>query len=51
MTKSELTAKLARHYPQLVAEDAEFAVNAILEAMIASLVNGHHRTRYLFSFG
>ena len=40
MTKSELIARLAGHYPQLVAKDAEFAVNAILEAMITSLVKG-----------
>ena len=40
MTKSELIAKLAGHYPQLVAKDAEFAVNAILDAMIMSLVKG-----------
>jgi integration host factor subunit beta len=38
MTKSELIAKLAKHYPQLIAKDAELAANAILEAMIASLV-------------
>ena len=40
MTKSELIAKLAEHYPQLVAKDAELAANAILQAMTASLVNG-----------
>lgn len=40
MTKSELTAKLAAHYPQLIAKDAEIAVNAILEAMTASIVKG-----------
>lgn len=40
MTKSELIARLADHYPQLVAKDAEFAVNAILEAMASSLVSG-----------
>lgn len=40
MTKSELIAKLAGRYPQLVAKDAEFAVKAILEAMTMSLVKG-----------
>ena len=40
MTKSELIARLAGRYPQLVAKDAEFAVNAILEAMTTSLVKG-----------
>jgi len=40
MTKSELIAKLARRYPQLVAKDAEIAVNAIFDAMTSSLVSG-----------
>jgi integration host factor subunit beta len=40
MTKSALIAKLAKHYPQLVAKDVEFAVNAILRAMTTSLVKG-----------
>jgi integration host factor subunit beta len=40
MTKSELIARLAGRYPQLVAKDAEFAVNAILNAMTSSLVSG-----------
>ena len=40
MTKSELIARLAGRYPQLVAKDAEIAVNAILEAMTTSLVKG-----------
>jgi integration host factor subunit beta len=40
MTKSELIAKLAGHYPQLVAKDAEVAVNAILTAMTTTLVSG-----------
>ena len=40
MTKSELIAKLARRFRQLLAKDAEFAVNAILDAMIMSLVKG-----------
>jgi integration host factor subunit beta len=40
MTKSELIARLAGRYPQLVAKNAEVVVNAILEAIAASLVNG-----------
>ena len=40
MTKSELIARLAGRYPQLVAKDAEFAVNSILDAMTMSLVKG-----------
>jgi integration host factor subunit beta len=38
MTKSELIARLATHYPQLVAKDAEVAVKTILDAMTLSLV-------------
>ena len=33
MTKSELIAKLAMRFPQLVAKDADFAVKMILDAM------------------
>ena len=33
MTKSELIARLAQRYPQLVAKDAEYAVKMILDAM------------------
>jgi integration host factor subunit beta len=52
MTKSELIAKLAEHYPQLVAKDAEAAVAAIFEAMTASLVNGQRiEIRGFGSFG
>ena len=40
MTKSELIARLAERYPQLVTKDAEAAVNAVLEAMTMSLVSG-----------
>ena len=40
MTKSELIARLAGRYPQLVAKDAEYAVKTILDAMTLSLVNG-----------
>ncbi|HTY04071.1 MAG TPA: integration host factor subunit beta [Rhodocyclaceae bacterium] len=37
MTKSELIARLAERFPQLVAKDADFAVNVILDAMTAAL--------------
>lgn len=40
MTRSELIAKLAALYPQLTAKNAEFAVNAMLDAMTMSLVRG-----------
>ena len=40
MTKSELIARLADRYPQLIAKDADFAVNTILEAMTESLSVG-----------
>jgi len=38
MTKSELIARLATRYSQLVAKDAEFTVKMILDAMTQSLV-------------
>ena len=37
MTKSELIARLAERFPQLVAKDAEFAVKMILDAMTDAL--------------
>ncbi len=40
MTKSELIAKLANRYPQLVVKDAELAVKAILDAMAQGLATG-----------
>ena len=40
MTKSELIARLAESYPQLVAKDAELAVKTILDAMTGALANG-----------
>jgi integration host factor subunit beta len=40
MTKSELIARLAENYTQLVAKDAEFAVKTILDAMTNALANG-----------
>jgi len=41
MTKSELIARLATRYSQLVAKDAEFTVKMILDAMTQSLVKGN----------
>ena len=38
MTKSELIARLAERFPQLVAKDADFAVKMILDAITAALV-------------
>lgn len=40
MTRSDLIAKLAERYPQLVAKDAELAVKVILDAMAAALTRG-----------
>ncbi len=40
MTKSELIARLAAHYPQLTVKDVEAVVKAILVAMTESLVDG-----------
>ncbi|WP_124078422.1 integration host factor subunit beta [Pigmentiphaga humi] len=40
MTKSELIARLATRYPQLVAKDADYAVKTILDAMAQSLSEG-----------
>ena len=40
MTKSELIARLAKHYPRLTPKDVQVAVNELLHAMIANLVNG-----------
>jgi hypothetical protein len=40
MTKSELIAKLAARYPQLVAKDAELAVKMILDAMARACRKG-----------
>ena len=40
MTKSELIARLAERFPQLVAKDADFAVKMILDALTAALVKG-----------
>ena len=40
MTKSELIARLATRFPQLVAKDADFAVKMMLDAMSEALANG-----------
>ncbi|MQY50371.1 integration host factor subunit beta [Rhodocyclus tenuis] len=40
MTKSELIARLAERFPQLVAKDADFAVKMILDAMSEALAHG-----------
>ncbi len=40
MTKSELIARLAGRFPQLVAKDADYAVKMILDAMTDSLSQG-----------
>ena len=40
MTKSELIAKLAARFPQLVVKDAELSVKAILDAMSDKLATG-----------
>ena len=40
MTKSDLIARLAERFPQLIAKDADFAVKMILDAMSEALVKG-----------
>ncbi|HEX5802509.1 MAG TPA: integration host factor subunit beta [Azospira sp.] len=40
MTKSELIARLAVRFPQLVAKDADFAVKMMLDAMSEALAKG-----------
>ena len=40
MTKSELIARLAERYPQLVAKDVDIAVKTILDAMSDALATG-----------
>ncbi len=40
MTRSDLIAKLAERYPQLLARDAELAVKVILDAMAEALMRG-----------
>ncbi len=40
MTRSDLIAKLAERYPQLLAKDAELAVKVILDTMSGVLARG-----------
>ena len=40
MTKSDLIARLAARFPQLVAKDADFAVKMVLDAMTDALSRG-----------
>jgi integration host factor subunit beta len=40
MTKSELIARLAERFPQLVAKDADMSVKMILDAMTEALAIG-----------
>ena len=52
MTKSELIARLAGRYSQLVAKDFEVAVKAIPDAMTMNLVKGQRiEIRGFGSFG
>jgi integration host factor subunit beta len=41
MTRSELIARLAAHFPQLTAKDAELSVKAILDALSEALAKGN----------
>jgi integration host factor subunit beta len=51
MTKSELIARLAKRFPQLVAKDADFAVRIILDEIVATLERGDRiETRGFGSF-
>jgi integration host factor subunit beta len=40
MTKSELIERLAKHYPQLVVQDAQVVVQTILDVIAESLTRG-----------
>jgi integration host factor subunit beta len=40
MTKSELIARLAKRFPQLVAKDADLSVKVILDALAETLAKG-----------
>lgn len=40
MTRSDLIAKLAERYPQLLAKDADLAVKVILDAMTDTMAKG-----------
>jgi integration host factor subunit beta len=51
MTKSELIARLAKRFPQLVAKDADYAVRIILDEIVAALERGDRiETRGFGSF-
>ncbi|MDR1064028.1 MAG: integration host factor subunit beta [Azoarcus sp.] len=41
MTRSELVARLAARFPQLVAKDADYAVKMVLDAMAGALALGN----------
>ena len=41
MTKSDMIARLAERFPQLVAKDADFAVKMILDALSEALAKGN----------
>ena len=52
MTKSELIERLASHFSQLLAKDAELAVKMILDAMADALARGERiEIRGFGSFG
>ena len=52
MTRSELIARLAERFPQLVQKDAEMAVTEILGAIQAALIHGDRvEIRGFGSFG
>ncbi|MGI4812640.1 MAG: integration host factor subunit beta [Janthinobacterium lividum] len=52
MTKSELVARLASRFPQLVLKDADLAVKTMLDTMAAALANGQRiEIRGFGSFG
>lgn len=40
MTRSDLIARLAERYPQLLAKDAELAVKVVLDTMSGTLARG-----------
>ena len=47
MTRSDLIAKLAERYPQLLTRDAELAVKVILDAMSAALARAFRHMKDL----
>ena len=52
MNKSDLVARIAAHFPQLVAKDAEATVKMILDALTQRLANGQRvELRGFGSFG